>query len=149
MCKQLKRAKKSTDTMDMELVMDMMVVFSKKEEERNADIAIVERLAKKLDLHTVEDLKDETIAIRKLIKERKNQNSECAQRVIEILNKFKQAAGMEITDVCSDPVLQKSIWHCSSFVIPPDYLCPITLEIMKDPVTVATGQVISSVIICC
>ena len=65
----LKRSKRRTDTQDIELAMDMMVVFSK-DDERNADSAIIVRLAKKLELLTVEDLNAETIAVRKLVKER-------------------------------------------------------------------------------
>ncbi|KAK4854221.1 hypothetical protein QYF36_020649 [Acer negundo] len=136
---QLKRAKKRTDTQDIELAMDTMVVFSK-EEDRNADSAIIERLAKKLDLHTVEDLTDETIAVRNLVKERGGQNLESTEQMIDLLNKFKQVAGMEITNVYIDPVMPKLLEKCQSFVIPHEFLCPITLEIMTDPVIVATGQ---------
>ena len=52
--------------------MDMMVVFSDNDD-RNADSAIIERLAKKLELHSVEDLNIETLAIRNLAAERKGQ----------------------------------------------------------------------------
>ncbi|KAL5778345.1 hypothetical protein ACOSP7_011271 [Xanthoceras sorbifolium] len=136
---QLKRAKRRTDTQDIELAMDMMVVFSKKED-RNADSAIIERLAKKLDLHCVEDLKIETISVRNLVKERGSQNLESTQQIIDLLDKFKQVAGMEITDVRVDPVMPKSLEKCQSFVIPHEFLCPITLEIMTNPVIVASGQ---------
>lgn len=139
MCLQLRRARRRTDTQDIELAMDMMVIFSKKED-RNADSAIIERLAKKLELHSIEDLKNETIAVRNILKERGYQTSESTQQMIDLLNKFKQVAGMEITSVLHDPVpkMQKS----QSLVIPHEFLCPITLEIMRDPVIIASGQVI-------
>ncbi|KAH9693828.1 U-box domain-containing protein 15 [Citrus sinensis] len=132
MCLQLRRAKRRTDTQDIELAMDMMVVFSKNED-RNADIAIVERLAKKINLHTTEDLKYETIAIRNLVKERGSQSSESIQQMIDLLNKFKQVAGMEITNVLDDPIVPKMLGKSLSLVIPHEFLCPITLEIMRDP----------------
>lgn len=141
MCLQLRRAKRRTDTQDIELAMDMMVVFSKNED-RNADIAIVERLAKKINLHTTEDLKYETIAIRNLVKERGSQSSESIQQMIDLLNKFKQVAGMEITNVLDDPIVPKMLGKSLSLVIPHEFLCPITLEIMRDPVIIASGQVI-------
>lgn len=141
MCVQLRRARRRTDTQDIELAMDMMVVFSKKDD-RNADSAIIERLAKKLDLHTVEDLKIETIAVRNLVRERGGQNADTTQQIIEILNKFKQIAGMELTNVLDDPVMPKILEKCPSLLIPHEFLCPITLEIMTDPVIVASGQVI-------
>ncbi|KAL6207637.1 hypothetical protein ACLB2K_018594 [Fragaria x ananassa] len=138
MVMQLKRARKRTDTQDIELAMDIMVVLSKKDE-RNADSAIIERLAQKLQLHTVEDLKMETITVRNLIKERGGVSAETYQQVIHLLNKFRQLAGMEVTNVVDEPVVPKML-KCPSLVIPHEFLCPITLEIMTDPVIVASGQ---------
>lgn len=138
---QLKRAKRRTDTQDIELAMDMMVVFSKNDD-RNADSAILERLAIKLELHTVTDLNEETLAVRELVKGRGGHNAESIQQIIDLLRKFKQITGIEETTAFNGPVSSKSLQrsqHSSS--IPHEFLCPITLEIMTDPVIVATGQV--------
>ncbi|OMO52154.1 Armadillo [Corchorus capsularis] len=135
---QLYRAKRRTDTQDIELAVDLMVVSSKTDE-RNADIAIIERLAKKLDLHTVEDLKIESIAVKNLSRER-GQNAESIQHIIELLNKFKNILGMEITNVLDDPVVPKTLVKSHSLRIPCEFLCPITLDIMSDPVIIASGQ---------
>ena len=139
---QLRRAKRRTDTQDIELAMDMMVVFSD-DDERNADRAIIERLAKKLELQSVEDLKIETLAVRKLGAERKGQQADNTQRIIGLLNKFKRIAGMEQTSVLDDPVIPRMLEKSTSLVIPHEFLCPITLEIMTDPVIIASGQVIT------
>ncbi|GAB2289297.1 U-box domain-containing protein 15 [Dionaea muscipula] len=136
---QLKRAKRRTDTQDMELAMDMMVVFSK-EDDRNADIAMIKRLAKNLELHTVEDLNEESVAVRKLAKEKGGKYAENIQKIINVLNKFKQIAGIEETDLFEDPVKPEEPVKCHPLDIPQEFLCPITLEIMTDPVIVATGQ---------
>ncbi|KAJ9165861.1 hypothetical protein P3X46_020682 [Hevea brasiliensis] len=117
----LKPANGRTDTQDIELEMDMMV-------------------QKKLDLHTVEDLNNEAIAIRNLVKERGGLNAENIQQIIDLLNKFKQIVGMEATDLLDNPVMPKSLEKCTSLVIPHEFLCPITLEIMTDPVIIASGQ---------
>lgn len=122
----------------MELAMDMMVVIS---DDRNADSASIERLANKLALHTVEDLRTETVAIRKLVKER-GQNVETNKQIVDILSKCKQIAGLEDTGILDDPAVPKALAKCHSLAIPNEFLCPITLEIMSDPVIVATGQVI-------
>ncbi|XVF00768.1 hypothetical protein REPUB_Repub04eG0029800 [Reevesia pubescens] len=135
---QLKRAKRRTDTQDMELAMDMMVVFSKKDD-RNADIAILERLANKLELHTIADLKAETAAIGKLVKHRGGQN-ETIQQILALLGKFKQISGIDETVSLDGPISTRTLQRCQSSVIPHEFLCPITLEIMTDPVIVATGQ---------
>ncbi|KAJ4964613.1 hypothetical protein NE237_016462 [Protea cynaroides] len=136
---QLKRAKRRTDTQDIELAMDMMVVFSKKED-RNADSAILERLAHKLGLHTVADLKAETVAIRKLVKERAGQNAESTQQIFDLLSKFKQIAGVEEHNMFNESPAPKTLEKSLSLVIPHEFLCPITLELMTDPVIVASGQ---------
>ncbi|KAK9270022.1 hypothetical protein L1049_025595 [Liquidambar formosana] len=135
---QLRRGRKRAETQDIELAMDMMVVFSKNDD-RNADSAAIERLAKKLDLHKIEDLKAEIIAVRKL-KEKGRKNAESMQQIIDLLSKFKQIAGMEGTNVLDDPVMHKTLEKCPSLAIPHEFLCPITLEIMTDPVIVASGQ---------
>ncbi|KAI8549054.1 hypothetical protein RHMOL_Rhmol07G0321500 [Rhododendron molle] len=135
---QLRRAKKRTDTQDMELAMDMMVVLST-EDDRNADSASIERLANKLVLHTVEDLRTETVAVRKLVKER-GQNTETNKQIVDILRKCKQIAGLEVTGILDDPAVPKALAKCPSLAVPNEFLCPITLEIMSDPVIVATGQ---------
>lgn len=139
---QLRRARRRTDTQDIELAMDIMVVFSKKDD-RNADTAIVERLAKKLELHSVEDLKIETIAVTNLVKERGGTSAEGTQQIIDLLNKFRKFVGMEEANVIDNPVMLKMLEKCPSLMIPHEFLCPITLEIMTDPVIVASGQVIS------
>ncbi|XP_022762255.1 U-box domain-containing protein 15-like [Durio zibethinus] len=135
---QLKRAKRRTDTQDMELAMDMMVVLSK-EDDRNADRAILERLTNKLELHTIADLKAETAAIRKLVKQRGGQ-TETIQQILDLLGKFKLIAGIDETVSLDGPISTGTLHRCQSSLIPHEFLCPITLEIMADPVIVATGQ---------
>ncbi|CAN6971660.1 unnamed protein product [Brassica rapa subsp. trilocularis] len=135
LCKQLKKARRRTDTQDIELAVDMMVMFSKTDP-RNSDSAIIERLAKKLELQTIEDLKTETIAIKALVQEKGGLSIETKQHIIELLNKFKKLQGVEATDVLYEPVINKS----TSLILPHEFLCPITLEIMQDPVIIATGQ---------
>nr|GLL30484.1 U-box domain-containing protein 15 [Ipomoea trifida] len=139
---QLKKVKGRTDTQDMELVMDLLVsVYNK--DGRNADSASIERLAHKLGLQTLEELNRETILVRKLVKDKKGQiKPEAMQQIIDLLNKFKRAAGLpeepEFQD--SDFVMTKSQEKAASIVIPNEFLCPITLEIMSDPVIISTGQ---------
>ncbi|EOA15163.1 hypothetical protein CARUB_v10028542mg [Capsella rubella] len=139
LCKQLKKAKRRTDTQDIELAVDMMVVFSKTDP-RNSDSAIIERLAKKLELQTIDDLKTETIAIKSLIQDKGGLCIETKQHIIELLNKFKKLQGLEATDILYQPVINKAFTKSKSLILPHEFLCPITLEIMQDPVIIATGQ---------
>ncbi|KAL6502250.1 hypothetical protein OROHE_024843 [Orobanche hederae] len=98
---QLKRAKRRTESQDMELAMDMMVVFTRKDE-RNAGDAITERLAKKMDLQTAAELKTEAMAVRKLVKAK---GKSATQQVVELLAKFKQIAGVDENSVLDKPAL--------------------------------------------
>lgn len=134
---QLKRAKRRTETQDMELAMDMIVVFSRNDE-RNADDAIIERLAKKLELHTAAELKAETMAVRKLVKAK---SKNVTQQVVELLARFKQIAGVDENSILDGPALVRCLEKSKSLLIPHEFLCPISLEIMADPVIIATGQV--------
>ncbi|TKW10839.1 hypothetical protein SEVIR_6G194300v4 [Setaria viridis] len=137
---QLMRCKKRTDTQDMELSMDIMVILQNNEDERNADRAILERLAKKLELQTLAELRAETKAIKKIINERNGQQADSTKQIIDLLNRFKEIAGIDEKNVLGDVSMPKSLDKCPSLMIPNDFLCPITLEIMTDPVIVASGQ---------
>ncbi|EPS68251.1 hypothetical protein M569_06518, partial [Genlisea aurea] len=133
---QLRRAKKRIETQDIELTMDLMVALSTTDD-RNADIASVERLASKLSLRTSEELKQETLAINKLIRERRGVKPDTTQQVVDLLKKFKRVAGVAADDVEDD---DEAAEKCVSNAVPNEFLCPITLEIMTDPVIIATGQ---------
>uniref|UniRef100_A0A0D9X902 RING-type E3 ubiquitin transferase n=1 Tax=Leersia perrieri TaxID=77586 RepID=A0A0D9X902_9ORYZ len=137
---QLTRSKKRADTQDIELSMDLMVILEHRDGDRNADRAILERLAKKLELQTLADLRAETMAIKKLINERNGQSGDSTKQIIELLNKFKEVAGVDEKNVLGEVSVTKSLDKCPSLMIPNDFLCPITFAIMTDPVIVASGQ---------
>nr|XP_004253124.1 U-box domain-containing protein 15-like [Solanum lycopersicum] len=132
---QFRRAKKRNDSQDMELTMDLMVALSTNDD-RNADGASIDRLGNKLGLRTLEDLKLETISVRRVVKERKGRHAEETQKIVGLLNKFRSFAGLEEIEPLMIKVHEKS----TSLAIPNEFLCPITLETMTDPVTVSTGQ---------
>ncbi|XP_047074865.1 U-box domain-containing protein 15-like [Lolium rigidum] len=136
---QLKRSKKRADTQDMELAMDFMVVLQDKED-RSADRAILERLAKKLELQSLADLRAETMAIKKLINERNGQQAESTRQIIELLHKLKDVAGVDEKNILGEVSIPKYLEKCPSLMIPNDFLCPISLEIMTDPVIIASGR---------
>lgn len=120
--------------------MDLMVALSTND--RNAESASLERLASKLSLCTAEELKQETLRIQKLFKERWGISAECQQQVMVLLDKFKRFLGFEENQVVVDGAEEaKKLTSPAPVSIPNEFLCPITLEIMTDPVIVATGQV--------
>ncbi|XP_055961709.1 isoflavone reductase-like [Mercurialis annua] len=78
----------------------------------DGDGVILERLANKLELHTIADLKTETIAVRKLLKGRDLQNAESTKQITNILVKFERTAGVdgniELDDCLED---EKSVFE--------------------------------------
>lgn len=141
---QLKRAKGRANTQDVELSMDIMIALSQKDG-RNADIAILERLADKLQLRTVSELNMESRAVKKLIKEKGEEIGEITEQIIYLLNKLKGMLQMQIFEDnrigFENLVLSRNPSEkINSPTIPEDYICPISLDLMKDPVIVATGQ---------
>nr|XP_043634931.1 U-box domain-containing protein 15-like [Erigeron canadensis] len=140
MCMQLKRAQQRTDSQDMELTNDIMEVLYF-DTDRITECESIKKLANKLSLNALDELRVETGAIRKLVKERRGQNAEGTQKIIDLLDRFKRLAGIEQVNVLDDPVpCNRSLKKCTSIAIPFEFLCPITLEIMRDPVIIATGQ---------
>lgn len=139
---QLKRSKKRTDTQDMELSMDFMVILQNKED-RNADRAILERIAKKLELQSLADWRAETMAIKRLISERNGQHAESTKQIIELMNKVKGIAGIDEKNILGEVSIPKYLVKCPSLMIPNEFLCPISLEIMTDPVIIASGRVLT------
>ncbi|VFQ60389.1 unnamed protein product [Cuscuta campestris] len=148
-----------TNTQDMELVMDLMVLKSSTTT-KNEDDASIESVAHKLGLQKPEELKRETALVKKLFKERKKKqhrhhhhhvSSEGMQQIAHLLDTFKRFAGLptqeyedeEDGDECSSVILKPASAHQKGLpiAIPNEFLCPITLEIMSDPVIISTGQV--------
>jgi hypothetical protein len=79
---------------DVELSMDFTMILQNKEE-ANLDRAILETLAKKLKMQSLVDFISKTMAIKKLINERNGHQPESTKHIIELLNKFKEIAGID------------------------------------------------------
>ncbi|CAN1781849.1 U-box domain-containing protein 15 [Linum perenne] len=140
MRKQLKRFNRHSDSQDMELAMDLMFVLSKQDDQSNSDSAIIERIARKLDLDDVENVNNETIAVRNLVRERGGtSHDDTLQHIVDMLNKMRKIVGLEESGGVGCGAT-KSLAKSPSLIIPHEFLCPITLEIMVDPVIIASGQ---------
>ncbi|BAF20547.2 Os06g0726900 [Oryza sativa Japonica Group] len=126
-----KRSKKRTETQDMELAMDLMMILQSKEQDaNNADRPILDRLAKRLQLQSLADLRAETMAIKKLINDHQ---SDSTNQIVDLLHRLKAIAGVDEKNILGDVFIPKYLEKCPSLMIPNDFLCPISLEIMTDP----------------
>lgn len=132
---QFKRAKDQTEFADLQLDLDMAVA----QKEKDPDPAILKRLSEKLHLRTINDLKKESSELHELVITSDGEVEECLETISSLLRKLKDSVSTENPEVDTSECEKGSIKHRSP-VIPDDFRCPISLELMKDPVIVSTGQ---------
>ncbi|GAA0158048.1 ubiquitin-protein ligase [Lithospermum erythrorhizon] len=132
---QFKRAKERMDSLDLQLVMDLAVV----QRENDLEVSIFKRLSEKLHLRTIEDLKKESLAIHNMVISSGGTPEDFFETMSFLLRKLKDYI-MSENPVLDAPEYEKNLSRHRSPVIPDDFRCPISLELMKDPVIVSTGQ---------
>lgn len=125
---------------DLQLVTDLAAA----QMEDDPDPIIFKRLSEKLHLRTTSDIKKELIAIHEMVISCGGVPEGVSEDYIEtmsyLLRKLKECV---MTDNPESDVseMDKSSMKHRSPIIPDDFRCPISLELMKDPVIVSTGQV--------
>lgn len=133
---QFKRAKARTEFADLQLDLDMAVA----QNEKDPDPAILKRLSEELHLRNINDLKKESTELHEFIITSSGEPENCFEIMTSLLGKLKDCVLTENPEVDTCEGGKVSIKHRSP-VIPDDFRCPISLELMKDPVIVSTGQV--------
>lgn len=138
---QFKRAKERSDMPDDDLFNDLMSVYNSSSS-TNVDPDILRRLSEKLQLVTISDLNQESMTLHEMASD--GDPGAVVEKMSMLLKKIKdfvqtQGTGMgapaSTTNTCP-----KDNSACP--VIPDDFRCPISLDLMKDPVIVSTGQVV-------
>ncbi|THF97660.1 U-box domain-containing protein 14 [Camellia sinensis] len=132
---QFRRAKARMDTHELLLEMDLDLA----QKEKDLDPAILKRLSEKLHLMTINDLKKESLAIHDMAISCDAAPGDSFQKASFLFQKIKDFVVIGNPDTDTSEVEEVSIKHRST-VIPDDFRCPISLELMKDPVIVSTGQ---------
>ncbi|XP_027365448.1 U-box domain-containing protein 14 isoform X1 [Abrus precatorius] len=133
---QFKRAKAQTEFADIQLDLDMAVA----QKEKDPDPAILKRLSEKLHLRTINDLKKESSELHELvITSTSGELGDSLEMISSLLRKLKDCVLTENPETDATESEKVSVKHRSP-VIPDDFRCPISLELMKDPVIVSTGQ---------
>eukprot|EP00250_Pteridium_aquilinum_P023123 c26241_g1_i1 orf=2-883(-) len=142
---QFSRAKGKADMQNSQLFVDLMLAMSQ-EEDTISDTASLQRLADKLQLKTHTGVDAEARALQCLIKERSPEVDEALEQMFDLVRKLKGsldtgASEREAFNLREFPSLSlASIESTCPCLIPHDYRCPISLELMRDPVIIATGQ---------
>ena len=139
---QFKRAKERFDTPDDELYNDVLFVYNMSTD-ANVDPSILRRLAEKLQLMTISDLKQESLALHEMVVASGGDPGEIIEKMSMLLKKIKDFMQTQNPEMGTPAIPKLLPFHEKSKVpvIPDDFRCPISLELMKDPVIVATGQV--------
>ncbi|KAM7263946.1 hypothetical protein ACFE04_001629 [Oxalis oulophora] len=132
---QFKRAKEKPESIDLDL--DHYITIALREDE--PDPAILKRLAEKLQLRTINDLRKESIAFHELVLSSDSVPGDIIDKMPLLLRKLKDCVLPESSEADTSDAERGFIIHRSP-VIPDDFRCPISLELMKDPVIVSTGQ---------
>ncbi|XP_030450965.1 U-box domain-containing protein 14 [Syzygium oleosum] len=132
---QFKRANGIMDSPDLQLVMDLDIA----QKEKEPDLAVLKRLSEKLQLKTLNDLKKESLAIHELVISSGGEPANYFEKMASLLKKLRTSVIRENPEVDTFESEKGSMKHRSP-VIPDDFRCPISLELMKDPVIVSTGQ---------
>lgn len=124
------------DSPDLQLQIDLDKVSS-----GEFDAETVIRLSEKLCLTTVNDLKKESLVIHDMVISTGGYPEDRFAMMSFLLKKIKDCVmlGNPEDDISEG---EKSVMRHRSPVIPDDFRCPISLELMKDPVIVSTGQVL-------
>ncbi|KAG5237763.1 armadillo/beta-catenin repeat family protein [Salix suchowensis] len=132
---QFRRAKGRPELQDHQLEVDLAIA----QREKEPDPAVLKRLSEKLHLQTIDDLKKESLAFHELVIASGEDPGEWFEKMSSLFKKFKDYVQMANPEANCSGAEKAMIKHRSP-VIPDDFRCPISLELMKDPVIVSTGQ---------
>ncbi|GAB4860172.1 U-box domain-containing protein 13 [Ancistrocladus abbreviatus] len=146
---QFKRAKGRVDPADVELHKDLLSLYNSSNDV-SIGPTILKRVAEKLHLLGIDDLTRESLALHEMVAASGGDPDKSIEKMSMLLKKIKDFVQTENPDMGSS-VGEKS--HSSSgsgqpssngsqksLIIPDDFRCPISLELIRDPVIVSTGQ---------
>ncbi|KAK1313834.1 U-box domain-containing protein 12 [Acorus calamus] len=132
---QFRRAQERMDTPDIQLLMD----FSSVRTEKSTDLAVLRRLSEKLQLKSPTDVKKESLALHEMVISNNGDPKDSIEEMSALLKKLNDWILVEKPDVDASEG-KISLLKSRSLIIPDDFRCPISLELMKDPVIVSNGQ---------
>ncbi|KAI3772347.1 hypothetical protein L6452_03531 [Arctium lappa] len=146
---QFRRAKGRIDAPDVELYEDLSSLYNK-DIDVVEDPAVLRRLVEKLQLTEITNLTHESIAMHEMVTASSGDPGENIEKMSMLLKRIKDFVQTESPYVGSPPGESSALPSCTgqgtlvksskNNVIPDDFRCPISLELMKDPVIVSTGQ---------
>ncbi|KAL6503065.1 U-box domain-containing protein 13 [Orobanche hederae] len=143
---QFRRAKGRVDAPDVELYEDLLCLYNKNND-ASEDPHVLRRLVDKLQLGGIADLTQESLALHEMVAVTDGDPGENIEKMSMLLKKVKDFVQTVNPNIASEkPATSSSSkktlteGNQKNLVIPDDFRCPISLELMKDPVIVSTGQ---------
>lgn len=140
---QLQRAKDRVHMPDVELYNDLASIYNKSTDLGSIDPSLLHKLADKLQLMSITDLKQESLALHELVAASDGrdpgENIEKMSMLLKKIKDFVLTNNLEMGMTTDRKVPYSDEKHLVP-VIPDDFRCPISLELMEDPVIVASGQ---------
>ncbi|KAL8089711.1 hypothetical protein AgCh_039264 [Apium graveolens] len=138
---QFKKAKERIDAPNLKLYEDLSSLYNMKPSAA-ADPALLRRLVDNLQLNGITDLTQESIALHEMVATSGGDPGESLEKMSMLLKKIKDFVQTENPKMNSPVTESCSIQTATNVYqkIPEDFRCPISLEMMVDPVIVSTGQ---------
>lgn len=146
---QFRRAKGRIDPPDAELYEDLLSLYNSSD--AAVDPIVLKRVAEKLQLMGITELTQESLALHEIVSNMGGDPGESIEKMSMLLKRIKNFVQTENSNIDATTQEQCSSVGCSGQVstdknykvpvMPNDFRCPISLELMKDPVIVSTGQV--------
>ncbi|KAL2336671.1 hypothetical protein Fmac_011117 [Flemingia macrophylla] len=145
---QFRRAKEQFDPPGLQLYDKLLSVYNQSYDV-NTETAELRLICEKLQFLNVDDIKQESLTLQKMVVDRGDHSQKSIQDMsFVVLKKIQDFLVMEsgnnIVSLHKDffchtdePYVKLCL---QSLVIPNEFRCPISLELMKDPVIICTGQ---------
>lgn len=147
---QFRRAKERVESPDEELCEDLLSLYSSNNNDTTMNPVVLKRVSEKLQLMKLNDLTQESVALTEMVSTTDGDPEERIEKMCYLLKKIKDFVQTENPDLGTSTDEKNFSSICTgqtsddgspkSILIPDDFRCPISLELMIDPVIVSTGQ---------
>lgn len=144
---QFRRAKEHFDPPGLELYEHLLSIYNQNSDV-NTEHSALHLICEKLQFVSVEDIKQESLALHKMIVDGGGCFDKSTQGLSTVLKKIEDfllkeseniavLSSVDLPPHIDEPCVKL---NCQLPVMPEEFRCPISLELMKDPVIISTGQ---------
>lgn len=133
------------DEPNIQLYQDLLTLYNTTTTAASSDALVLRRCADMLQLTAISDLTDESLALHEMVATSRGDPGEVIEKMSMLLRMIKDVVQTDMIAPSEDfGQASSDLGRSKSIKVPQDFQCPISLELMKDPVIVSTGQVVGS-----